>query len=304
MNRLQAKRGMLIKLSICLCLAAVLSMPICVLASPLRDVTSNHFAFDAIMFAKDPANGAFLVGDAGGNFHPRRQMSKFEASRAFALAAGFRHVVPSLPAPQQEMQRRALVMWRPFLDTMASDFGRWPRAHDSEIAFLLYKGILTIDDVSGFVTRTGQNESHALLSVSDAKLFAMRLAGADEEDFEAPSEGSRAITRAELAVLLFDVLYVPPEETYALFGSWQNPVIPFDFTNEANMETVTISGRVSEIRIDALSGITVQSADGSSSSFYVTSDVFDIFDLRVGILVTANVVGVRAASINIWGSAY
>ena len=299
----EAKCEILFKLLICLSLAAVLFMPLCVYASPFRDVTSNHFAFDAIMFAKDPINGAFLVGDARGNFNPRRQVSKFEASRAFALAAGFRHVLPSLPAKQQELQNRALVMWRPFLESMASEYGRWQRAHDPEIAFLLYKGILTIDDVKSFVTRTSQNESHSLLAMSDANLWAMRLADADEEDFEASLAHDRVITRAELAVLLFDVLYVPSMETYAPFVSWQYPVTQFDFTNEANMETVTISGRVSEIRVDALSSITVQAADGSIISFYVTSDVVDIFDLRVGLLVRANVVGVRAVSISIWGSA-
>ena len=288
-------------LAVCVGIVAVLCVPINVSASPFRDVTRNNAAYSAIMFAKDPANGAFLVGDAQGNFNPRRQMSKFEASRAFALAAGFRHVTASNSA-EQELQRRALVMWRPFLDNMAREFGRWPRAHDSEIAFLLYRDIITIDDVGGFITRTGQNESHASFTISDASIWTMRLAGADEEDFVISEPSSRAITRAELAVMLYDVLYVPPVETDALFGSWRNPVIAFDFTNEADLEAITVNGRVSEIRIDALSSITVQTVDGSSISFYVTSDVFDVFDLRVGMLVTANVAGIRARSLNIWGS--
>ena len=290
-------------LAVCAALFFVMSTPFSVLASPFRDVTRNHFAYNAIMFAKDPANGAFLVGDARGNFNPRRQMSKFEASRAFALAAGFRHALAALPAAGQEMQHRALVMWRPFLDIMADEFGRWPRAHEGEIAFLLYKGILTTDDVSDFISRIGQNEAHTLLSISDASLWASRLAGEDQSEIVSPEVADRAITRAELAVLLHEILYVPTVETYNPIVSWQNPVIPFDFTNEANMETVIVSGRVSEIRVDSLSSITIQAADGSSVSFYVTSDVFDIFDLRVGMLIRANVVGTRARSIDIWGRA-
>ena len=294
----------LLLVSICVGLAAAFFVPINVVASPFRDVTQNNAAFEAIMFANDPANGAFLVGDRGGNFNPRRQLSKFEASRAFALAAGFRHVTSATPANQQELQSRALTTWRPFLESMASEYGRWPRAHDGEIAFLLYRGILTMDDVRGFIARVGQNETHELFLVSDATRWAIRLAGEDEEYFEAREAHNRAITRAELAVLLFDVLYVPSEENFMPFAFWQNAAIVYDFTNEANMETVVVSGRVSEIRIDALSGITVQTADGSSFSFYVTSDVMDILDLRVGMLVTANVVGIRARSINIWGSAF
>ena len=290
-----------ILLSICLGTIAVFCMPICVYASPFRDVTRHNAAFEAIMFANDPANGAFLVGDAQGNFNPRRQMSKFEASRAFALAAGFRHVTTQLPASQRDLQARALATWRPFLDMMAREYGRWPGAHDSEIAYLLYSGILPIEDVGGFITRVGQNETHAQLSISGASIWAIRLAGGDEEELEEAPD--RAITRAELAVLLFDVLFEPPVETYAPFASWQPPVFVFDFTNEANMEAQAISGRISEIRVAALSSITVQAADGNSHSFYVTSDVMDIFDLRVGMLISAEVVGVRARSINIWGSA-
>ena len=294
------KRSLLL---VCLSLV-VLCMPVSVYASPLRDVTRNHFAYDAIMFAIDPANGAFLVGDARGNFNPRRQLTKFEASRAFALAAGFRHALGTIPVERQEVQRRALQIWRPFLDIKADEYGRWPGAHDGEIAFLLYSDILTMDDVSSFITRTGLNESFAMLTVSDATRWALRLAGGDEDENEPQYVADRAITRAELAVLLFEVLYEPPVETHAPFVTWQNPVIRFDFTNEANMETVTVSGRVSEIHIDALSGITLQMTDGSYVSFYVTSDVFDVFDLRVGMLVTADVVGTRAHRINVWGSAF
>ena len=290
--------------SVCVGLIAVLLLPIYVLASPFRDVTRNHFAYEAIMFAKDPANGAFLVGDRGGNFNPRRQMSMFEASRAFALAAGFRHVLPSLPVYRQELQNRALVMWKPFLDTKASEYGRWLRTHEPEIAFLLYKGILVADDVRGFITITGLNESHTLLSISDANLWAMRLAGVEVNNFEESEVSSRPITRAELAVMLFDVLYVPHQDTDPVIVRGFTPPILFDFRNEAEMETVTVSGRVSEIRVDALSSITVQTVDGSIFSFYVTSDVMDIFNLRVGMLVTADVVGVRALSISIWGSAF
>ena len=290
--------------SVCLGLVAVFCTPIITAASPFRDVTQNNVAFEAIMFANDPANGAFLVGDRGGNFNPRRHMSKFEASRAFALAAGFRHVTTALPSNQRDLQNRALATWRPFLTSIASEYGRWPRAHDGEIAFLLYSGILTADDVRSFITKAGQNETHTLFLVSDAMLWTLRLTGEDEEYFEGAEAHNRAITRAELAIMLFEVLYEPSEETHFPFAIWHTPAIIYDFTNEANMETITISGRINEIRIDALSGITVQTADGSNFSFYVTSDVKDIFDLRVGMLITANVVGIRAHSINIWGSAF
>ena len=293
--------------SICFAVIFAALVPINVFASPFRDVPRSHFAYDAIVFAKDPANGAFMVGDAHGNFNPRRELSKFEAARAFALAAGFRHVLPPLSAQQQEMQRLALVTWRPYLDLMASEYGRWQSGHDGEMAFLLYKGILTIDDVNGFVTRQGQNEAHAPLTINDARLWTLRLAseGGTEARHDAPEALNRAITRAELAVMLHGALYVPSDSDNNQIAG-RNFVAPifYDFASEAYMEAVTISGRINDIRVEALSSITVQTAEGSAYSFYVTSNVMDILALRVGMLVTADVVGTRAVGVSIWGSAW
>ena len=306
------------KLFVFAAVIVLMVVPLRAEASPFRDISPGHFAHDAIIFAKDPANGAFMVGDANGNFNPRRQVSKFDAARIFALALGFRNMHPSLPIEQQELQYRALDIWRPFLSFMSNEYGRWIRAFDSEVAFLLYKGIITKDDVNSFVLRQGQNEVVALLTFNEAHIWTSRIFDLNGNDIESPMENlNRAITRAELAVVLYSVLYTPTqtealpdvnqllEQLNRLAGRYlADPIMTHDFVGEAELPTVFISGMLVEIRAGALSGITIQSADGMHWQFYVPSSVRDVLTLNVGMLVSAEVAGIRAVSINVWGNAW
>jgi len=142
-----------------------------------RDIPPSHFAFEAISWVSDPANGAFMVGDAGNNFNPSRILNKFEAAQIFAMAAGFRHITPQLTPAEREIFNRSFEMWRPFLDSMASTYSRWNRTFDREISFLLYQGILTINDVNNFITSSGGQEQINQLTRQDAITWTVRLIG-------------------------------------------------------------------------------------------------------------------------------
>ena len=295
--------------SLSLAFIFLLGSPIDVISRPFNDVTVHHFAYEAINFASDPANGAFMVGDRGGNFNPRRTMTKFEASRIFALAAGFRHVLPSLDAGQQEVQNRATAMWRLFLVQMANQHARWSASHDGEIAFLLYKGILTLEDASGFVEMAGHNEAHALLSVADAALWAGRLSGSDGHELETPGAIDRAVTRAELAVMLHSALY-RPDETDEDEESHTVPIAPIaatavpGFAADAEPEPATIRGRIERVSAVTQSSITMRTANGGLFTIYVAGDLMNNLSLQAGMLVSAAVVDARALSITVWGMAW
>lgn len=151
--------------------------PVAAQTATFRDVPPSHFAFEAITWASDPENGAFMVGNASNNFHPGRQLNKFEAAQIFAMAAGFRHVTHNLSTAEREVFTRSLETWRSFLDTMADEYTAWNRTVDREIAFLLYRGILTTNEVQGFVTRTGTTEQRPLLTRQQAVAWMVRLVG-------------------------------------------------------------------------------------------------------------------------------
>jgi len=146
-------------------------------ASTFRDVPSSHFAFDAINWVADPANGPIMMGDAGNNFQPNRTVNKFEAAQVFAVAAGFRHDPSVLPPAEREVFTRSFNNWRPLLDGLASQFTTWNRIADREIAFLLYRGIITTAEVQNFVTRTGTTENRPMLTREQAVAWTVRLVG-------------------------------------------------------------------------------------------------------------------------------
>jgi hypothetical protein len=153
------------------------AVPVLAQNATFRDVPTSHFAFEAINWVSNPENGAFMVGDMGNNFHPQRNLNKFEAAQIFALAAGFRHVTHNLPAEEREELSRSFETWRPFLDTMAEEFSSWNRTADREISFLLERGIITMAEVQNFVTRDNGTESRPLITRQEAVAWMVRLVG-------------------------------------------------------------------------------------------------------------------------------
>jgi hypothetical protein len=142
-----------------------------------RDVPVNHFAFEAINWVSNPENGAFMVGDAGNNFNPARHLSKFEAAQIYAMAAGFRHSTATMTQAERDMLTRSYDTWKPLLEDMAEEFSTWNRTVDREIAFLLYRNIITPEEVRGFMTRSGTSEARQLLPRQEAVAWMVRLVG-------------------------------------------------------------------------------------------------------------------------------
>ncbi|MCL1843898.1 MAG: S-layer homology domain-containing protein [Defluviitaleaceae bacterium] len=175
MDLLNRKRAISFTMAVLMILS--LLTPVFAQTATFRDVSTGHFAFEAINWVSDPANGAFMVGDAGNNFHPGRHLNKFEAARIFAMAAGFRHTTHNLPPAEREVFTRSFETHRPFLENMASQFSTWNRTVDREIAFLMYRGIITNADVQTFVNRVGQTENHPLLTRQEAVTWMVRLVG-------------------------------------------------------------------------------------------------------------------------------
>jgi hypothetical protein len=168
------------KKAIFLAIILTLTMIVPVWGQPtatFRDVPSSHFAFEAVGWVSNPENGAFMVGDAANNFRPNQHINKFEAAQIYAMAAGFRHNINNLPQEERDMFTRSFDTHRAFLEGMATQFSTWNRTVDREIAFLMYRGILTTADVQTFVTRTGTTETRPLLTREEAVVWMVRLVG-------------------------------------------------------------------------------------------------------------------------------
>jgi len=170
---------MKIKSLISLALAAILtltSLPVMAsTATPFTDVPAGHPAAEAIAWVSNPANGVFMMGDHNNNFNPNRVVNSFEGAQILAAAAGFRHVTSALPQAEREMFERSFETWRTTLDGLAAQHSLWNRAFDREIAYLLYLGILTVNDVNNFITGTGQTAVITPLNRERAIAWIVRL---------------------------------------------------------------------------------------------------------------------------------
>ena len=173
------KRNSIVALALILLMTLASILPVMAQSQRFNDVPANHFAFEAINWVSDPANGigAFMVGDASGNFNPNNNLDKFEAAQIFAMATGFRHLIHTLPPAEQAIFTRSWDQNRVFLEGLAGQYTRWNSAANREIAFLMYRGILTQADVSTFVTRTGTTEVRPLLTRQEAIVWTVRLMG-------------------------------------------------------------------------------------------------------------------------------
>ncbi|MCL1878417.1 MAG: S-layer homology domain-containing protein [Defluviitaleaceae bacterium] len=238
-----------------------------------RDVPASHFAFDAINWVSDPENGSFMVGDAGNNFHPGRRINKFEAAQIYAVAAGFRHVTHGLPESDRALFARSFETWLPFLDEMAAEYSSWSRTVDREIAFLLYREIITTDDVRGFVTRVDTTEQRPYITRQQAVAWIVRLVDESEaaqefslpppEPFRDDAQISHAFRR-----------YVYHARDLGIIqgaGGYMNPVAHFTraemavvFNNALAEEepeaadigvTTTVSGTITSVHLDSRVGI-------------------------------------------------
>jgi hypothetical protein len=153
------------------------AIPVAANATPFRDVPANHYAFNAINWVSHPDNGGIMVGDAAGNFHPDQILTKFEAARIFAMAAGYRPATQNVAPDLRAEINRSFDEFRPFLDSMATKYAQWSRIADREIAFLLYRKVLTQADVERFIDASGATPRVANLSRQEAIAWMVRLIG-------------------------------------------------------------------------------------------------------------------------------
>jgi len=316
------------KLLMLFALLSMFALPVTALAQTqtFRDVPTSHFAFDAIHWVSDPENGSFMVGDAGNNFHPGRHINKFEAAQIYAMAAGFRHVTHGLPESERAVFARSFETWLPLLNEMADEYSSWSRTVDREIAFLLYREILTPDDVRNFVTRTDTTEQRAFLTRQQAVAWILRLAGESDavaafalppatpflDDAQISHVYRRYVYHArDLGIITGDGGYMNPvahltrAEMAVVF---RNALAEKPENTPDTGQTTAVSGTISSVHLDTHVGIT---SDAGTNVFPVARTAVVMLDnaqrsvafLREGMAIAAlvdeqgNIISLSARSI-------
>lgn len=281
-------------ISAALALMMAVAFPASAQAATYKDISPSHYAYAAVDWVSNPANGSFMVGDASNNFNPNRTLDKFEIANIIALAAGYKYN----PTPaEQEIFDRAYETYKPYLDSKAAQYAKWSKTADRAIAYLMYRNVLTGTDLESFITKTNGIETVNNLTKQEAIVFMIRMDGkqsnveaitlpyrspynddaqikaeykkyiyyAKETGIAIGSDGSinpnREVTRAEMAQMFYNML-----------GSRVNtqPTLPSTPTSTA---TTTVTGVVESVYQDTYVYITANNVP-SLYSFATNALIF------------------------------
>ena len=171
-----------------------------------KDVPENYWAFNEI---NDVSDRGFMVGDASGNFRPGDPIDKFETARILAKIMGYKYTGVTgseLLYYKQAYEKNAAVIAQ-----YAAPYVKWKSAYNYEIAYLLEKEILTVEDLSQFVVKDGNGvQQYRALSRQEAAVYLVKIMGLKTE---ALSEGYDAVLNDDADIKKAYKPYV-----YCLYG--------------------------------------------------------------------------------------
>jgi len=142
-------------------------------AANFHDVGPNlSWAADAISTV---SSLGIMTGDLSGNFNPNASIDMFEMVRIFARMSGFN---PANHTPAQvTYYNNVFESRRALIEGFQNNFSTWNATMNREIAFLLYRGILTAADLNNFVVMQGNTQARPSLTREQAAVFLVRFMG-------------------------------------------------------------------------------------------------------------------------------
>lgn len=150
-----------------------MAMPTAVSATTFSDVPASHWAYSQI---DKISNAGIMVGDFNGRFNPDNLIDKFETSKILAVMSGFKYT--NRTSTEQTYYDSCVAKWKSFINQYHK-FSKWKAETDTEIAFLLEKGIFVTTDLDQFVVldANGKDERLRALSRQEVCVFLVRLMG-------------------------------------------------------------------------------------------------------------------------------
>lgn len=235
-------------------------------ASPMKDVSANHWAYNEIM---DMQRRGLLVTSSEGDFFPNNYVTYFEFSQILAKATGYQdakvnpNIDPALKAAIDSNYEKQ----KATIEAHQKNYKHWQKDANPEIAYLIGRGYLEKEDLGKFMSRstsgveskrgvrkqeaatylvrmlhkaeTAKNEYVSTGFIDEAKIdLAYRpyvsyiqklgIVNGNEKGEFGPTE---PITRATLSKMLIDTLKI--KETPSTPTPPQEPVVPSLPTDKA-----------------------------------------------------------------------
>jgi len=287
-----------------------------------KDVPGTYWAFNEII---DVSDRGLIVGDASGNFKPDAPIDKFETARVLAKSMGYKYT--NVSEEERLFYKQAYEKNKSIIAQYAKPYIKWKSAYDYEIAFLLEKEIITVEDLSQFIVKDANGiQQYRALSKQELAVYMVKLmrlkseALAGKYDMNLPDDAdikkaykpyiyyllqsdilnvdeegkinpNERVTRAELSVILSGSLkYI---ENINEQPVQDTTVTPTALKSASTTQIISLTGNITKFYPESDS---IQIYSGSSSNIYKLASNSSIYvdsflktrtDLREGMSVKA-----------------
>ena len=161
--------------SIALAMSIVMISTTAIFASPMKDVSPNHWAYNDIV---EMQRRGLLLTNSQGEFFPNQYVTYFEFSQILAKVTGYQDelVNPNMDPSLKKNIRDNYEKQRPIIESHAKNYKYWQHDTNKEIAYLLGRGYLTKEDLGKFMSKsTSGMESKRGVRKQEATTYLVRI---------------------------------------------------------------------------------------------------------------------------------
>lgn len=146
-----------------------------------KDVSTEHWAYKNIVYMHEKG---YMTVNSLGEFLPNDRVSYFNIAELLAKATGYQdeNVVKDMDETVKAQIRANYAEWAPYIEPYTQKYGVWEKTANEEIAYLLGKGVLKVEDLEKFagVTSAGQ-QAKRVLTKEDLAVYLVRVLGKEQE---------------------------------------------------------------------------------------------------------------------------
>lgn len=155
-------------------LGVILLTTTALIASPMQDVPTSHWAYNDIM---EMQKRGLLLASSQGEFFPNNYVTFFEFSQILAKATGYEDeaVNPDMDPVLKESIRKNYEKQKPVIAAYEKNYKHWQKDANEEIAYLLGRGYLNKEDLGKFMSKsTSGLESKRGVRKQEATAYLVR----------------------------------------------------------------------------------------------------------------------------------
>lgn len=179
----------------------ILSTLVNTYAVTFNDVSKEHWAYNYIQNMSDLG---ILVGDLSGNFNPDANISKFDALKIIATLAGYEY------NPKSDIHKNYYKTlnekYKDVISFYENKYSKWNFSVSYEIAYLLEKDILKLNELDQFIVLQNGKEQLRALTNEEIALYLVRIMGLEEE-----------VNKMEFNYTLEDSINISPDKINSVY---------------------------------------------------------------------------------------